>query len=488
MIRHVIDRVGDRLNPILVKEIRQALRSRYFRGSYVITLLIATLLGTIVLLPNRHRLDVGEGFFAAIYACLVFAVMGLVPFQAFLSVGITWEREQLDALNLTDLRPSQIVRGRLWSSLVQGGLIVIALLPFLALSYLLPGTDPLGMALCLVMTLAAGAMLVCVALAMSWLSTNRLGRVLLLAVLGMLLMSFCWAAFMSGVEVIDSASDFQRPEGRFAIVMFLSMFASVGGLCLVGATARISHPEENRSTGMRLFILGVLAISAFIPYAVIWYLSPASETVIVTVVVTLFGLMLPMSLVVTEPERLGRRVQRQVPRNSLVALLLHPLFPGGGSGALFVILAVSAYIFLFIVLPPHENYIQVEYTESLIVVWAYTLAALLFPSAVSSLWTRSATGRTLAVFFIPLSILFVLGAPILIGLILDIESWGNNRHPGNPSWVLQDIHRRDAIYSNVAIVWAMLGALINVPRIVKGFLRTERAATENRARHAATST
>ena len=41
----VVQRLGDRLNPILIKEVRQALRGKYFLVMFWLTVLVATLAG-----------------------------------------------------------------------------------------------------------------------------------------------------------------------------------------------------------------------------------------------------------------------------------------------------------------------------------------------------------------------------------------------------------------------------------------------------------
>ena len=46
----LLERFSDRLNPVLLKEVRQAMRGRYFKITFWLTLTIATLVGLTVLL------------------------------------------------------------------------------------------------------------------------------------------------------------------------------------------------------------------------------------------------------------------------------------------------------------------------------------------------------------------------------------------------------------------------------------------------------
>ena len=135
------DWIDDRFNPILVKEVRQALRGRYFKVTYGLTLIAATLVGIVCLMASDSNQDIGQTYFVGIYMCMAAAMMGLVPFQAFVAASGSGRGGRAELLQLTALRPRQIVAGRLLSSLVQSGLVLAALAPFLALSFLLPGVD-----------------------------------------------------------------------------------------------------------------------------------------------------------------------------------------------------------------------------------------------------------------------------------------------------------------------------------------------------------
>ncbi len=128
--------LDDRLNPILVKEVRQALRSRYFWGTYALALAAATIIGSFLLGMVDDPDELGAVFFGVVYFCLAASTMGLVPFQAFLAAGGTWDAERTNLLLLTALTPRQIVQGRLMASVVQievpGGKVSSATKKFVA--------------------------------------------------------------------------------------------------------------------------------------------------------------------------------------------------------------------------------------------------------------------------------------------------------------------------------------------------------------------
>src|SRR5688572_7360273 len=104
----------DVLNPVLLKEVRQALRGRTFRTSLGLTLVAATLATTILVLSQdpAQVLDSGVDYLTAIYACLAFALLAVVPFSAYQSMGAEWEESTFDLLVLSDLKPRRIVIGK----------------------------------------------------------------------------------------------------------------------------------------------------------------------------------------------------------------------------------------------------------------------------------------------------------------------------------------------------------------------------------------
>ena len=65
----------DRLNPILVKEVRQAMRGRYFRWVFVWTIMLAMSFGLFTLLLGQEDASIGQWFFTAIYGCMVLSLI-----------------------------------------------------------------------------------------------------------------------------------------------------------------------------------------------------------------------------------------------------------------------------------------------------------------------------------------------------------------------------------------------------------------------------
>lgn len=476
----------DRLNPILVKEIRQAMRGRYFRWVFVWTIMLAMSFGLFTLLLGQEDPSIGQWFFTAIYGCMVITVTGLIPFQAYVSVGLSWEQESMDVLNLTTLRPYQMVLGRLGSSVVLEGLVVLALLPFLAMGYLLPGSDPLAMLVVVVMTVIYGLSQVSMSIFLSWLTQNRLLRVLILAGLGMHLFGGAWTAFVMGLSLLESPATVHTSGLQFGLFWAVAGCAVFMVFSSIAAMMRLAHPEENRSTAVRVLVVLWLFGGLVLSRAMLGH-SISSGDDFYTACIFVLCLALPvMSLLVTEPETMGRRVRLHVPRNGMLAALLTPWFPGGGNGVVFCVTTIVVYMLGVGLMPLNVADPIDELWFILFMLGCYALCALLFPSAILSPWTRNPRIRAAAVVAIPVSVIAVLVFPTTFGLIAGMESLGEMKHIGNPGWVLSKIEDGEGHRElGILLVITAVGALINVPRMILACRRMLHFAKRNRDIHAA---
>ena len=103
-LNRLADRASDRFNPILVKELRQAVRGRLFPIAFGVILLILTMTTVVALLSSTESVGlrgVGRGTFLGMYTTLGIALFGLVPFASFASLGGEWEENTFDLLVLS---------------------------------------------------------------------------------------------------------------------------------------------------------------------------------------------------------------------------------------------------------------------------------------------------------------------------------------------------------------------------------------------------
>jgi hypothetical protein len=180
-------RLDDRLNPILVKEVRQALRGRYFRWLFWLTLLAATLTALAIVAAETatgNATAFGDVFFLWTFGLMSAAVHGFVPFWAFLSTSAEWDENTYDLLVISNLRPRQIVYGKLLSALIQALLYYSTFGPFLVFAFLLNGVDLYSLIVILIGSVATCVTLSLVGIAASSLASVKVLRILLMALFG----------------------------------------------------------------------------------------------------------------------------------------------------------------------------------------------------------------------------------------------------------------------------------------------------------------
>jgi hypothetical protein len=98
----VLDGLSDRLNPILVKESRQAMKSRQFVVTFSLLLIcgwVWTVLFIVSGLPAIYYAPAGPGVLMGYYAVLSVPLLIVVPYAAFRSLAGEWEDGTFELLS-----------------------------------------------------------------------------------------------------------------------------------------------------------------------------------------------------------------------------------------------------------------------------------------------------------------------------------------------------------------------------------------------------
>ncbi|MCP4807069.1 MAG: hypothetical protein GY913_26505 [Proteobacteria bacterium] len=466
--------LDDRLNPILVKEVRQALRSRYFWGTYALALAAATIIGSFLLGMVDDPDELGAVFFGVVYFCLAASTMGLVPFQAFLAAGGTWDAERTNLLLLTALTPRQIVQGRLMASVVQIGLLFLALLPFLGLGFLMPGVDLGAFGVILLTTLLFGAFLSAVTIAASWLTANKLLRVLLMTVIGGGLLWMVGIAVAASSELVRSPDVMADDEFKWAWMAIVFHGGAVAALAFAAAVARISHPESNRSRPLRILVAALCLVGHIGVYWVQYSGSGEDELPLVMFAYLCFVLTVPMMGFLTEPEVLGRRVWLDVPKK--FAALSSPLQPGSGNGFIYLTVLLGSMVFFVCLVPPIDVRDWTgEYVPGVLTAAGYLYIAVGLPTAPFARWTHHLWVRVVSVFSVPAFCMCALFLPALYGAIIDDWDLENFEHIGSPIYAIEWATRDHNMIHPAIVIGVAVTFLVNLPRMMRGLAMLNRA-------------
>ncbi|MBN1851773.1 MAG: hypothetical protein JW829_03585 [Pirellulales bacterium] len=359
-------RMGDRLNPILVKETRQAIKSRQFTLTFVLVLAavwITTFAGIAIMGPSIYYSASGPGMFWAYYWILAFPLAVVVPYGAYRSLAAEREDNTYELLSISTLTPRQIIWGKLASAFVQLLVYLSAVAPCLAFTYLLRGMDILSIALLLAYTVLGSMGLSVIGLLLATATKERYGQVLLsvlfvLALFGVFIGAVQLAYFFieEGYQILG---DFEFWIVNLAI---LTAYGTTFGIVFLAATAQITFTSDNRSTPLRIAMLIQMAcFIGWMAYACFYVvqestrrgnrIAPVEEIVLTASIVCGVYWFIMGTMMTAESPVLSRRVQRGLPRSYLGRLFLTWFNPGPGTGYVFAIANLTSVILMgFIIL------------------------------------------------------------------------------------------------------------------------------------------
>ncbi len=339
-------RLPRRLNPIVVKELRQAVRSRFVSGVFVLFLGVELFAIGMLLLTRSAKVDpamyLGRDMFQLLFVLLSVACLAFIPLYAGVRLAMERWDDNLDLLFITTIKPGAIIRGKLFAAVAIAVLLFAAAAPFMSFSYLLRGIDIPSIFVALGFVFVVVVAVTQAALFLACLPASRVFKLLLgLASVGGLFAivitvnAFGWDLVRRGVG------------SRFGTWDFWAASASVvGGLWLAAglvqrlAVALISPPSANRALPVRAYATFGWLVSG------IWIFVVARvEREEEILLVWLVGSMLLLSAAVltglSEDTLLSARVRRAIPRGRLARRMAF-LFYNGPAGALCWVLLLAA--------------------------------------------------------------------------------------------------------------------------------------------------
>jgi hypothetical protein len=145
----LLEYLDDRLNPIVVKELRQAVKNRAVTVALLV-LLAVQMVVTALFLSSRidefnhdetARGKVGRDLFGCFQFGLLGCVMVLIPIYSGIRLAAERADGSFELVHISGLKIESIIFGKLFTSLVLGLLVYRCCLPFLTFAYLLGGID-----------------------------------------------------------------------------------------------------------------------------------------------------------------------------------------------------------------------------------------------------------------------------------------------------------------------------------------------------------
>ncbi|MDP7495813.1 MAG: hypothetical protein QGI77_05255, partial [Roseibacillus sp.] len=320
----------DRLSPMLVKELRQGLRTSTFvilflvlQGLLAIVLLVTTPIATA---EGSLSGTVGEVVSKIVFCIYALGILVVQPLRGISAVTTEIRQNTIDLMVLTRLSAWRIVYGK-WLSIVgQSALIAFAILPYLILRYSFG-----GMQLFAELVLMAYLFFISGTLTAITVGLSATGSVLLrgLVVVGgsAVMMGYIFFGLHRQIPEFVEILSFTRSDQSLTALAILAIAVYASYFFLEVGTTAIAPTSENRATRKRLLGLTIMVGSYLLLHAV----DPALALTSALIIAGCISLDL-FSERAKFPSVICRRFLRMGPLGRASGRLL---YPGWATGSLF---------------------------------------------------------------------------------------------------------------------------------------------------------
>lgn len=476
--------LDDRMNPIVVKELRQAVQSRFITGTLNIFLLINLLvIGGYLINANAvgSNLNAGRDVFISIHGILFFTALQFVPLYTAVRLATERSETNVDLLFISSIPPAKIVWGKLLAGMIIAGLIYSACLPFLTLTFLLRGIDLPSIAAVLMLDLLlitaglAGAIFcgcIPVTIAIKGLLTlMTAGGLMVLWGIGM---SASYGMIRRGIGSSLGTINFWTGTAM-PIVTFVFIVVAMASVL---ATAMITPPSANRALPVRICMTVLWLVTGLTFVATGLAASAGAGDALEAWALTVtFALCLATLAAVSERDTLDFRIRRTIPQSRWKRALILPFYSGSVSGLLWVFIIVALTVAIGLALNNTMTRLwPSSFNDGRFLIFAtlftYTLAYALTAMAVRywllRRWIKPVATATIALVLIAVGVL----GPVLIAFLLFGREWdsvGTARLMlGNPlAGVIEGRPELKAMERlTFSGIWALIAFLLCLPTLL----------------------
>jgi hypothetical protein len=491
MAAGLLGRLDDRLNPIVVKELRQAVQSKFVTAVLLLFLLLQLLFLGIALAasgagdPGSMDLEAGRGVFQVLQGTLLGTCMLFLPAYTGLRLGAERSDVNVDLLFVTTLRPRAIIWGKLLSALVLAVLIFSACAPFMTFTYLLRGIDVPSILVVLGLDFLVVTASIQLAVFLAVIPGNRVLKALVgLGALSTMVYIFVMTLGIS-ILFLEFGFGTSLDSGEFlaAAVGVTASILAATGLLFAWSVALVSPASANRAVGPRVAML-LVWLTTGVVFGV-WASATESAWPVVGWTVGM-GLLFSLGVViaVNEREQWGPRVARTIPRSGLLRVPAFLLYSGAAGGILFALLMLGLTELAAWwwgdanPLARGEDYLGGT-IEMMAVVALYTFAFTL-----TAVLVRRLLGRQIRPEFtwVVMLLLLALGCtvPFVFSFLVFYRHWNYETHYywllTNPFAAVVEVATSHSRYRDsshawtfftFALTWAALAAALNVPWFIR---------------------
>jgi hypothetical protein len=339
------------LNPIVIKELRQAVRSWVVTGMLLLflTVLFITSLGFLV--TQSFDVDVnqqlGGSMFSAFMVILAGASVFFIPLYVGVRVAAERQENNPDLFYVSTLSPTRIILGKFLCGAYMALLFFSACMPFMAFTNLLRGVDLPTVFFILFYLFLVVCAANQIAIFFACAPASRPFKILM--GLGGFIASF-WIV----IPLVLISFNFMR-SGIGAMMgernFWMNTLTAIGvGLALVGvffvlSVALISPPSANRALPVRIYITVIWLLGGLLSFG--WVVHTGEADRIEAWTYSTFALMMFALLVtISNSDHISLRVRRAIPQAGLKRALAFVFFNGAAGGLVWVATILVATIIL----------------------------------------------------------------------------------------------------------------------------------------------
>jgi hypothetical protein len=326
----------DWLSPILVKELRQGLRTKVFTITFLVlqVLLIGCVLIGLLVAAHGGNTSASSGFF---WSLVGLPMLMVLPWSGLNAISAEVRANTLDLIFLTRLSAWRILVGKWIAIVAQSALLLAAVLPYVVLRYFMGGVDLASELLVVALMMTASAILSAMLVGLS----AYPGRLMRVGVIIALFFGFQMSLWIMAIFAFSPTSPFggagMGKVGVFAIIAITILLAM---LLLEFGAARIAPVAENHALRKRILGFLILLVAAFART-----LDPHTELVALFAFIVTIPLMVgAMCEEMTPLPAIYRPFARKGLPGRLVGRFLYPGWP---SGMLYCVLLLGGFAGLF---------------------------------------------------------------------------------------------------------------------------------------------
>lgn len=335
------------LNPIVVKELRQAVRSWAVTGMLMLFLAVLFCTSLTMLVSRSIQINgnerMGADMFQVFLIILSFASFLFIPVYVGFRLGAERQESNMDLLYITTLTPERIIRGKFLCGVYMAVLFFSACMPFMAFTNLLRGIDLPSVIFILVCLFLAICGAVQVGIFVACLPISKLLKILaglialvLTVPMSMGLIELFTQMTRAGIGSTMGGSSFWLGFATSVCLVFAALL-----LLYYLSVAMISPLSANRALPLRIYITLVWLLGAVA--SLYWtFREKELRLMLPWAIVTFILLTLSLIVIVSNHDELSLRVRRRIPQRVSRRFLAFLFFNGAAGGLTWAALIFAA--------------------------------------------------------------------------------------------------------------------------------------------------